>query len=657
MKQLKKVLTGNLGSAALMLLAVGLLLSYVAGWCVGYGVNTDYTLSVMLRGGETRLPYLSIFISAPLAALQRLFGTFNVFSASQLFCCVAAMLTLNYVFFAKLGKRAGAVIAGLSDVLLYSACVLTVQFFYTSALLTAAGALLLLYAHYSAPQGKLAWFQRILGGVMMLIGSLYSVSAFLYGAVFAALTVLCMLVKEVLQGKKPAAVLKRNAIFLISFVLIFAVGFGADVISEAVKRRDAAYAEAARVIRGRELISEGSLAPFAENEDFYREHNIYSEEELLLLESGVTDTSLLSGEDVEAVGEMALKHRLGGSLQISHAVKSTFRRAVGQLKARVISDYLAVRNLVNSKVAAIAIAALGAALLAALLILWLIMRKKHGWAPLIYGGIPHKIAKLALAALWVLFFIVYPISFPVSMLAPCAVFTILTLRSANARHTAVCWLFSLPVMALYTFQSCYFITFRFAFIFAVPAFLCMAYLYDFNNMENLLQAKPLARSVAVTLALVLAITMTANLEVTVWKKGFGTRAGSYPQTITNYIKKHSDETFALTTAACQSIDPNFGNALWLSALPENTLKYGGWSGCYAQDDVFAFLAKDGAGRLAIKRGKQNVVPYYEALLNNHYAPKGEKLRLEGEKTFTVTGKFWGGSKPKETIDIYRIVKE
>lgn len=659
MKQLKKILTGNLGVSALLLAAVGLLLSYIAGWCVSYGANIDYILSSLLRSGETRLPYLSFFLSAPLAGVQRLFGTFNVFAASQLVGCLAALLTLNYVLIAKLGKRAGVVIACLSDVLLYSACVLTLQFHHTAALLGAAGALLFIYAHFSARHGKTAWLQRILGGVMLLFGSLYSGSAFLCVAVFGTLTVLCLLAGEVMRNGKFSAALKRHVRFLVSFVLVFALCFGAGAVSEAVKTSDASYTAASRVMEGKKLLTQGTPVPFEEDADFYRAHHIFSQEELSLLDSGVMDAAVLSGGDVKAIGKAALYHRTGGSPKPVFAVKSVFRRTIRQLKNTVKRVYLALKGFTGSKALAFTVAAFGAAVLVALFVLWLRLRKKYGLAPLLYGGVPLKTAKLALAALWVLFFVVYPFNFTVSMLAPCAVLSVLTLRSANARHTAVCWLFSLPVMALYAYQSCFSVTFRTVFSFAVPAFLCLAYLYDFNNMENLLNAKPSVKSVAVTLALILAITMTANLELTVWKKGFGVKVGKYPQTAASYMKKHPDETFALTTSACLSVDPNYSNALWLSALPVNTVVYGSWADCYAEDnsEVFSSLAQSGNWRLAIKREKQDVIPCFEVLLNNHYAREGEVLHLEPEQSLTATGKYWGGVKQKTTVDIYRVTQE
>lgn len=676
MDKVKKIFSSNFFLSAVLVLAVGLTLSIFGGFCFTYGTNDDYALSLLMNGGEERLFFISYYVGFFFSHLQQLFPAVNCYAISQIALGVASLLAINYVFFCKLGKPLGAFISLIADVILFSVSIMVVQFTQTTTLVASAGTMLLIFARFFEQRKGFRIMQYIFSTLLVIISSTYRFMSFRVVAVFSFIFLFCILLSEIFRSEeqrtipsKILGVLKKQWKFLICFVLIFAVCFGGNTLSNILKNADPSYVEYSNAEKGRSLITDYPMANYKANIDFYRENNVYSSEDVVLINRGHIDPDVNDTESMTNIGEFSVKYNQNGKSSISYAVNVTLK----QLKATVKEVYGSVTSLkrflpfnMSSRVFALCFAAFVLLAAAIIIIVWQLLRRKLGFAPLIYGSIPLKIVKILLALTWLAFFIIYKYSFISCLLLLVCGATLLTLRNSNWVHTISCWIFTAATMALYGYQVCFRLNFRSTFIFAIPAFLFMCCVFDIKNMKGIKDSTVFVRCLSAGIPVIIALVIAFNVQCITWQNNFCVNSGVYDTNVYDYISEHPDTTYAMIVPCALSVDPNYNNALLSPDMPENSIFYGSWN-IYTDynvnkmkelgiDKLFRDMINNDKLRLVTKN-RDDYTRYFGKFFNNHYAQDGKKIRLEKEKTVKSTGTYWGGVKQNDPLFIYKVIEE
>lgn len=676
LSKVKKVFSSNIVLAALIVIGVGLVLSIIGGFRYAYGTNDDYALSLLMNGGEERLFFISYYAGFFFSHLQQLFPAVNCYGISQVVLGAAALLAINYVFFSRLGKPLGAFISLVTDVLLYSISVMIVQFTQTTTLICAGGTLLLIHAHFTEQRKKPKIVQYIFAAFLIIVSSFYRFMSFRVVAVFSFILLFCMLIIELSRENKALGffsrileVLKRNWRFLVCFVLIFAVCFAGNFLSNTIKNSDPSYVAYSEGEKGRSLLTDYPLANYKENVDFYRENNVYSSQDIQMINRGQIDPYVMDSESSINIGEYSVKYLQKGKSNLSYAVSETMeklRAAMWQQYDNIIAFKQYIPIQMSYKAFVIGFVLFWMLIAALLVFLWKLLRRKLGFAPLIYGSVPLVIFKVLLAMLWLAFYIVYPFSLLNCMLLPVCGIILLTIRNSNWVHTISCWIFTLATMALYGYQVCFRLNFRSTYIFAVPAFLFLCFLFEFKNMEGLKNSKPVVRGISAGIPVVLALVIAFNIMPMTWRSNFVSKTGVYQTTIYDYITDHPDTTYAMVVPCAISVDPNYNNALLSSDMPENTIFYGSWNIYSNYNDKL--LEEKGIENLfrdminndkicLVTKNKNDFPKIIGTFLTNHYAQEGKKIKLEQITKINSVGNYWGGIKQNDPLVFYKVIEE
>ena len=676
LNKVKNFFTGNLFLSAILLIGVGLVLSLIGGFRFSYGTNDDYTLSLLMNNGEERLFFISYYVGFFFSHLQKLLPAVNCYAVSQIVLGVLSLLAINFVFFSRLGKPIGAFVSLIADVIIYSVSIMVVQFTQTTTLVAAAGAMLLVFARFSEQRKRYRVMQYIFAVLLIIISSTYRFMSFRVVAVLSFILLFCILISELFRGKEPRTfgsriieVLKKQWKFLICFVLIFAVCFGANTLSNILKNADPAYVQYSEAENGRSLVTDYTMANYYENVDFYRENNVYSGADVVMINRGHIDPDVMDTESMTNIGEFSVNYYQKGKSNVSYAVSVTikqFKDAVKKLYKNIVSLKRFLPFDMSSRVFAVCFAATMLIIAAMLVIIWQLLRRMIGFAPLIYGSIPLIIVKLILAFVWLAFFIVYEYTFTSCLMLLVCGAVLLTLRNSNWVHTVNCWLFTAAVMALYGYQVCFRLNFRSTFIFTIPAFLFVCYILDMKNMKGLKNSTVFVRCISAGIPMIIALVIAFNVQSTTWQNNFKVRSGVYQSTIYDYIAENPDTTYAMIVPCALSVDPNYNNVLLSPDVPENVIFYGSWN-IYSNynenkmkergiDKLFKDMINNDKLRLVTKN-RDDYSRIIGTFYNNHYAQDGKKIRLEKEQKIDSIGTYWGGVKQNDPLFFFKVVEE
>ena len=676
MEKLKKIVKSDFALAGFILFATALTLSIMGGFCYAYGTNDDYTISVLLSSGDDRVLFISYYLSFIMSKLHKICNGINIYGISQIVLCAASLLAINYVLVRRMKKPLGALVSAFVDVFFYSTSVLVVQFTQTTALACTAGVLLFVYASFY-PQGrKLTLFWKISAWVLVIFGSFYRIDSFMIVALFSFFLLFCLVFGEAARDgsnekwyKKAAAVLKARLRFIISLALIFAVGFGLNFISDAIKRADENYRAYEEEARGRSLVTDYPLASYSENVGYYADHGVLSVTELYMINHGHVDREVLNAKTMNEIGEYSQDWLYKGDSKPVYAIKKNIETAKPRFECFIRHAYGKVISYnyigINNKVFALIAALLGAAAVTAAIVLYRKARKERGISQLIYGSVPLIIMKLLLVAAWWAYFIVYWLRLTNSPMLICCAAALLTLRSANFRHTLYCWIFSFFTIALYCYQVWFRLNFRSTLSFVVPAFFFLLYLFEWENMEGHKGAKLTTNGFFTVAALALTIPFITNLIPLTWKEVYVVKTGRYPKTAYDYFEAHHDKTYATMIPYCLSIDPNYNNSLLQPDMPDNTITYACWN-MYSESNERILREKgienvfrdsiDNDNLYLVAKPNANYPKLYGIYLSNHYAEKGKLVRLEQVDRIIIVGEYLGGIKQGDSLAVYKVTQ-
>ena len=680
MSKVKKILTGNFLYALLIFLAVGLTVSAIGGFRFTYGTNDDYTISTLLSSGDDRVLFISYYIGFIMSRLQQVFAPVNVYAVFQIVLCSLSVLTLNYVMLGRLKKPIGAFLSVLVDIVLVTTGVMVVQFTQTTTLACTAGALLFIYASYHPLGRGVTLFQKIAACLLVLFGSFFRVDSFEVVAIFAFVLLACLIISEASEDKsrekrykKAAAVIKKRLVFVVSFILIFAICFGLSLLSDVIKRADDNYRAHEEAAHGRALITDYPLANYSKNTEFYNEHGVLATNEVSLINRGHIDKNVLTTDRMTAIGEFSAEKTHNGKSNVVYAIDKTLETVKAKAIQTMWSVYDAVLPFksilpfdVPNKVYLAGVGLLGAALLAGLIVLYKLLKKRFGFAPLIYGNGGLITLKLLLAAMWAAYFIVYGVTFVNCMMLACCAAALLTIRNANLKHTLFSWVFSFLTVGLYAYQICFRLNFRSVFSFAAPMLFFLLYLFDWENMDGWKRAETPAQLVSTAVAAVLAVVFAVNIQTLAWRFVYVSQTGQYQSTVYDYITAHPDVTYAMIVPCCMSVDPNYNNALLQPDMPENTLLYGSWN-MYSDsnekeleergiENLFRDMIGNDKLQLMTKT-HANFPKYYGVFLNNHYGRDGKAIALEQVDRIDNVGTYWSGIRQGDPLNVYKIVEK
>ncbi len=676
MEKIKKIFTSNICLSALLLIGVGLVLSIIGGFQYTFGTNDDYAISLLLSGGEERNFFISFFASFFFAHIQQLFPAINCYGISQVVLGIVSLFVVNYVFFGKLGKPLGAFVSLITDVILYSNAVLMVQFTQTTTLIAAAGILLFVYSNFEETRKGYRRLQFIGGALLILIASFYRFMSFKVVAAFAFILLFCVLLREIVAEKdadkwykKIFFVLKKRIRFLICFVLMFALCFGANTVSGMLKNADPSYVAHYEAESGRSMVTDYPMATYKKNVEFYRENNVFSVEDISMINRGQIDPNVLDTQSMQNIGKFSVEYLQKGKSNIAYAISVTMehlRKAMWREYDKIIALKPLCPIPMSYRTFVLCFGAAVLLMIALLVVIWELLRHKFGWPPLIYGSVPLIIVKILLALSWWAFFIVYPYGMlSCFMLLVCGA-ALLALRNANWLHTIFCWIFSLACAALYGYQVCFRLNFRSTFIFTVSAFLFLCYLIDLKHMDGIKNAKLWVRCISAGVAVAVAVVIAFNVQTLTWRNNYVAKTGVYQTTVYDYITDHPDNIYAMVVPCARSVDPNYTNSLLPADMPKNTLFYGSWNiySDYSEKQMADFgitnLFQDVIDRddlFLVTRTNGDYAKIIGKYLNNHYAKDGKTIRLEKVEKINCMGTYWSNIKQNDPLIIFKVIEE
>lgn len=594
-----------------------------------YATNDDYIMSVLLQSGDDRNIFMNFFLTYLCAAVQRMLPFVNWFSLFQLICSFVAVSAVNFVLLRRQQGIEGFLFSLFFDFLFSATVMVTIHWTQTTALMCAAGFVLLFYALEYEERRGFKTVQLILAFFLTLFGSLYRLVAFELSAMVFALICLCIFIKDmslhlsVRKGFFRALVktLQKYLSLMICAVLIVCLALGAQLVSEKIKDKDPQYNSYIAYNHERSAVNDYKVAPFDGNEEFYRSIGIYSADELNMVTRLQTDKDFYTTERLGAIADYSESKGLG--------MTSAMHLATEFIKQQ-IKRFLPV----ESRTTMLLILGAAGLLGIAILVLLFIFRNKLKF-----------LFPVMLCVLWFFFMKYYGIKLETILFLPLGLMILLTVFFYNRYHFLFCSAISFITMALYFYQNFSRIRYRVSYTFLLPAILFLLFCYSREYLQiRFRDAKNFLKVIWSVLSVAASAAVICYANVRYFQSNLAHINVSFDAVVQDYVKEHDDQFFAYSYPMYPVLDRSFFYPLMPSDCPDNTLIFGDWqmASAYYDDQLennrivrlFEEMKNSPDKRIIISLSSKIDYPaMYENYYNAHYAEEGETIRLVEEAHF------------------------
>ena len=614
--------------------------------------------------GDSHSLFLNWFLSFPLVKLQQSLPFVNWFGLSQEINCFVSLVFINYVIIKKKIPIVPYAFSIVVSVVVFTSSVLVATWTHTTTVMCTAGILLLLYAFLVEERLIYKRIQVVLSFLWIILGSLYRFDATLVCFGFTAILVTCYLICHFVFIKKNGASikfaakssLKKYSKVAIVLVCSFCVCLLFNVASTIINYSSDNYANYVDYNNGRVKVTDYKLAPYEGNEEFYKQNDVFSVEDYELLEAHSIDRDVYTAQKLNAIGDYSSNIITDGSARPIFAVKQNLK----QINRKILSIKNALPFSLSKTVFYLSFIG-GFVLL--VIICFIALRVLYKKQIRLFYTVIRLLPPICLSLLWLLYFGLFNIDSNTVLFVIVAAYIIITSFMGNRYYWILCTAFSITIMMLNCYQSCFRTSFRVTYTFIIPTFIFLVFSFSRSIIKKRMVNTNLC-SIFVGVGLLL---VAIPIEIALWQTIFIPTTGVYNADLEDYVRENNSITFVHLTSINRELDKNFSCPYKVPDVPYNTMDYGGWnisSLGYDQelkrkgfDILFEDLINNNNMRLIIENEENiDVENLYEVYYNNHYTDSDSVINLEKEKEIEVSSKYWDSSEKSVSLAIYRVIK-
>lgn len=613
---MKKFLKSNL-LLSIGITVISMLICYILfGFKMFYGTNDDYGISSVLKyGGVSDSIFISYFIAAPLAFLQKIFPTINLFIIFQLIINLFSFVLINYVILEKFAKKYALLFILIINILFLSTSFVFIQWTQTTALGCIAGYLSIFSAFTFYKKSKYKYVLAGFGLLLTIFSSLIRIAAFYsVSAVFAVFVLSYLIVyywkNKIENNITLKKVIKKQLLLIVSLFITAVLVFGINLLSDILKSNTYGYNSFESYNEARAGCIDYAIAPFEGEEEFYNSKGILSQTDLDLFKDWIIDEDLFTEETLLSIQDYSKVNT------VEYILNLIINKLDNMLN---INPY-------------IVLAGLGVLAILAVLALFIFRNKLKYLFPAL------------LVSIYLLYFIVFKFSVVYILALPVLGLIIATAYLFNRYHYFYLLCISGITLLLVLYLNFTRINFRSTFTIFITAILCLIMCIDKNNIRNKIhkQTKTVVKRILLCFSVIFIIGTVVYSEYIVLtsEEFIKNPSSTVDENLYNYIESNNDELFVVLRKGNSSISKYYNSPLLAPEKPNNVLSQSGWLGGsslneqkkaeYNIDKVFKDMINNESASFVVEMDmSENLERYY----NDHYADEDESISLVEQEKF------------------------
>ncbi len=613
MDKVKKIAKSDFCISAILTAVTFFICLLVSNFNVIYATTDDLGTELMAVKGYLT-PFISYFLSVAIIKLQTVFTKVNVFILLQIILNVVSVFAISFCFLKRFNKKAISIfcIFIINLLFAYTSFVL-LQFTQTATIVCTAGYLIIftVFKIETVKGKKIAGY--IIGTLFILMSALIRTSCFYSVTLIFIIYTLCDLYMYIgnKRIKKDLLAEVFNKYIKVAVVCAFAC-----ILALGATRLSNYFLDLPQNIQGlrqyntiRSQVEDYDIVPYENNEEFYNSIDIYSQNDLDILQGWVLDQDFFNSDRLSAIADYSSDYR-SGKMGVLRAVNLVYD---------MVCQYTSVFSLEGFLITLILCAIIGLAVL-------FIFRNK---------------LKMLFPFMFLISFLAYIVlrrSAPV-LLIPLVAIAFITGLFFNRRHFVCITAIYGVVLSLTFYMSLTRISFRTVHSVCLPAIICMFLLIDKANLQKRYQniSKNNVKKI-LSSASVVVLTLICMLTAYMIPKTAYVKTPSPNAALNKTIENDAEHLFVTDVDSGVSIIMgNSDSPLRVPYRCDNVLIYGSMVGSpYFEDVKDSFgvshllpdmIDNDNVYYL-ISVDKTEKMEKMEQYFNDHYAENNEQVTFD-----------------------------